>query len=60
MIPAGRFISLGQVQVLRPRTQPAKEPWSGIVRVDVVRLRLTPGRGRIYGPPAAVTAQPPQ
>jgi hypothetical protein len=60
MIPAGRFISLGQVQVLRPRTQPANEPWSGIVRVDVVRLRLTPGRGRIYGPPAAVTAQPPQ
>jgi hypothetical protein len=58
MIPAGRFISLGQVQVLRPRTQPANEPWSRIVRVDVVRLRLTPGRGRIYGPPAAVTAQP--
>jgi hypothetical protein len=27
--------------------------------VDVVRLRVTPGRGRIYGPPAAVTSQPP-
>ena len=58
MIPAGRFIPLGQVQVLRPTAQPANQPWSGIVRVDVVRLRVTPARGRIYGPPAAVTAQP--
>jgi hypothetical protein len=59
MIPAGRSIPLGQVQVLRPRPQPGNEPWSADVRVDVVRLRVTPGRGRVYGPPAAVTAQPP-
>lgn len=59
MIPVGRFIPLGQVQVLRPGVQPANEPWSGAVRVDVVRLRVTPGRGRSYGPPAAATAQPP-
>jgi len=59
MIPAGRSIPLGQVQVLRPREQPAGEPWSAVVRVDVVRLRVTPGRGRVYGPPAALTAQPP-
>jgi hypothetical protein len=59
MIPAGRFIPLGQVQVLRSRAQPTNQPWSRVVRVDVVRLRVTPGRGRVFGPPAAVTARPP-
>ncbi|MGH8933053.1 MAG: hypothetical protein ACRDZO_21110 [Egibacteraceae bacterium] len=59
MIPVGRFIPLGQVQVLRPVAQPADQPWSSAVRVDVVRLRFTPARGRFYGPPGAAQVQPP-
>jgi hypothetical protein len=56
MIPAGRFIRLGSVQVPRPSTRPADAPWPEDVRVDVLRLRFTPGPGRVYGPPAS--AQP--
>ncbi|MGH8886004.1 MAG: hypothetical protein ACRDYX_12680 [Egibacteraceae bacterium] len=59
MIPPGRFIPLGQVQVLRPVPQPADQPWSAAVRIDVVRLRFTPARGRFYGPPDAAQVSPP-
>jgi hypothetical protein len=58
MIPPGRSIPLGQLQVLRPVAQPADQPWSTAVRVDVVRLRFTPARGRFYGPPGATQVQP--
>ncbi|MGH8909251.1 MAG: hypothetical protein ACRD0K_22845 [Egibacteraceae bacterium] len=59
MIPPGRSVPLGQVQVLRPVAQPADQPWSSAVRVDIVRLRFTPARGRFYGPPGAAQVQPP-
>jgi len=53
MIPRERNIALGRLQVMRPVPQPAAPPWPQEVRVDVVRVRFTPGRGRFYGPPAA-------
>lgn len=55
MIPPSRPIPLGQVQVMRPRAQPAngEAPWAATIRVDVVRLRYTPARGLFYGPPEA-------
>lgn len=59
MIPPGRSIPLGQLQVLRPVAQPADQPWSAAVRIDVVRLRFTPARGRFYGPPGAAQVVPP-
>ncbi len=54
MIPAGRAIHLGAVQVMRPQAQPT----SGIpatLRLDVLRLRLTPAHGLFYGPAVAAT-----
>jgi hypothetical protein len=58
MIPVGRTIPLGSVQVMRSRPQPppVSAPWTDTVNVEVIRLRFTPGRGRFFGPPAA--AQP--
>lgn len=53
MIPEGRSIPLGRFQVLLPVPQPAAPPWPDDVRIDVVRVRFTPGRGRFFGPPAA-------
>lgn len=53
MIPRGRNIPLGRFQVLRPAPQPAAPPWPAEIRIDVVRVRFTPARGRFYGPPAA-------
>lgn len=53
LVPRGRSVPLGSFQVLRPVPQPAGQPWSEIVRVDAVRVRFTPGRGRFYGPPEA-------
>ena len=60
MIPRGRSIPLGRVQVLRPVPQPVGQPWSSLVRVDAVRVRFTPARGRFYGPPQAAEARPNQ
>ena len=53
MIPAGRRILLGSVQVMRSRTQPAtgSAPWVDEVNVEFIRFRFTPGRGLFYGPP---------
>jgi hypothetical protein len=55
MIPAGRSIPLGSIQVIRSRKQPHKSgaPWEDDVDIEVIRFRFTPGRGRFYGPPEA-------
>ncbi len=53
MIPRGRNVPLGRLQVLRPVAQPPSPRWPDDVRTDVVRVRFTPARGRFYGPPAA-------
>jgi hypothetical protein len=57
MIPRGRFIPLGVFQVLRPANHPAGQPWSGLLRLDAVRVRFTPARGRFYGPPEAAVVR---
>jgi hypothetical protein len=54
MIPVGRNIPLGSMQVLRSRRNEPGQEWSGGVDVEVIRLRFTPGRGRFYGPPQAL------
>lgn len=58
MIPAGRNIPLGSVQVMRsrPQSSAASANWESEVNVEIMRFRFTPGRGRFYGPPQA--AQP--
>lgn len=58
MIPAGRHIPLGTLQVLKCRPQPAHgtTPWDAAVNVETVRLRFTPAAGLMYGPPAAIAA----
>jgi hypothetical protein len=55
MIPSGRSIGLGSVQVMRPLPQPTADApaWASTVRVDVIRFRFTPARGLMYGPPDA-------
>ncbi len=56
MIPNGRGIALGRFQVIRPSPQPAAEQavWARQVDVSTLRVRFTPPRGLVYGPPAAV------
>jgi len=58
MIPRGRDIPLGSIQIIRSKEQPRGGglPWEDEVRVDVIRFRFTPARGHFYGPPQA--AQP--
>jgi hypothetical protein len=56
MIPKGRNIPLGSVQIMRSRPNPPNADFSGEVDIEILRLRFTPGRGRFYGPPAAATA----
>jgi hypothetical protein len=58
MIPAGRRIPLGSVQILRSIVQPSGEPWSSAVNVETLRFRYTPARGLFYGPPEAAQAVP--
>ena len=60
MIPPTRNIPLGSVQVIRSRPQPASgaTPWADKVNVEVLRMRFTPARGHVYGPPASAGAQP--
>jgi len=55
MIPAGRSIALGSIQLMRSRPQPAPgaAPWTEAVDVEVVRFRYTPAAGLFYGPPEA-------
>jgi hypothetical protein len=58
MIPPGRHIGLGAVQVLKSRPQPAAgtQPWTEAVNVEVIRIRFTPAAGLMYGPPQAAAA----
>lgn len=58
MIPAGRRIPLGSVQILRSVPQPTGQPWSDTVNVEVIRFRFTPAAGLFYGPPEAAQALP--
>lgn len=60
MIPEGRHIPLGTVQMLRSTAQPADAPWSAAIRVDTIRFRYTPATGSFYGPPEAANARPTQ
>jgi hypothetical protein len=52
MIPKGRSINLGRVQVIRPTPQPAARTtlWGAEVDVSVIRFRFTPARGDFFGP----------
>lgn len=59
MIPSGRSIPLGSVQMMRSTPNQAGVPWSGIVDLEVIRWRFTPGRGRFFGPPQALETSPP-
>ena len=55
MIPSGRSIPIGNVQIMRSREQPKSgtTPWADAVDVEVLRFRFTPARGEFYGPPQA-------
>jgi hypothetical protein len=63
MIPAGRHIPLGGVQMLKSMAPPASgtPAWAGIVDTSVLRFRVTPAQGLFYGPPRAArpTAESP-
>lgn len=58
MIPAGRSIPLGSVQVLKSGAQPAAgaAPWADVVDIETIRLRYTPAKGLCYGPPQAAAS----
>jgi hypothetical protein len=59
MIPKGRHIPLGSIQVLRSKPQPSQGPeWVSFVNVEVLRFRFTPAKGQIYGPPTSAQPQP--
>lgn len=47
-----RPISLGHFHALRPMPRAHLD-----VNLDVLRVRFTPARGKVYGPPSAVVAQ---
>jgi len=59
MIPPGRSIPLGSVQIMLSRPNQPNAPWSGIVDTEIIRWRFTPGRGRFFGPPQALQTSPP-
>ena len=59
MIPSGRSIPLGSVQIMRSKPNQPSAPWNGIVDLEVIRWRFTPGRGRFFGPPQAAQTKPP-
>lgn len=58
MIPTGRVIPLGSVQLLRNMPQAAGQPWSDAVNLAVFRFRFWPAAGLFYGPPEAAVAVP--
>lgn len=55
MIPVGRNIPLGSLQVMKSRPQPAAgtTDWASEINVETVRIRFTPAAGHVYGPPQA-------
>ena len=59
MIPSGRSIPLGSVQMMLSKPNQPNAAWSGIVDLEVIRWRFTPGRGRFFGPPQALQTSPP-
>jgi hypothetical protein len=59
MIPSGRSIPLGSVQIVRSKPNQPGAPWSDSVNLEVIRWRFTPGRGRFFGPPQALQTSPP-
>jgi hypothetical protein len=59
MIPSGRSIPLGSVQMMRSTPNQPNAAWTGIVDTEVIRWRFTPGRGRFFGPPQALQTSPP-
>lgn len=50
LVPAEHPIALGRVQAIRPVAGPADVRG---VDADVLRLRFTPAKGLVYGPPSA-------
>lgn len=58
MIPRTRTIPLGSIQVLRPVARAAGADWPAEIRTDVIRVRVTPGRGSMYGPTGADAPRP--
>jgi hypothetical protein len=58
MIPVGRHIPLGSVQIMRSLAQPAGQVWSDEVNVATIRFRFWPAAGEFYGPPDAAVAAP--
>ena len=59
MIPSGRSIPLGSVQMMLSIPNLPDAAWSGIVDAEIIRWRFTPGRGRFFGPPQALLTSPP-
>jgi hypothetical protein len=59
MIPSGRSIPLGSVQMMLSKPNQPNAAWTGIVDLEVVRWRFTPGQGRFFGPPQALQTSPP-
>ena len=55
MIPPGRHIPLGGIQMLKSMPPPTSgsPPWNGIIDTAVLRFRVTPAAGLFYGPPRA-------
>jgi hypothetical protein len=55
MIPLGRHIPLGGIQMLKSMSRPAAgtPAWGGTVDISVLRFRITSARGQFYGPPRA-------
>ena len=58
MIPRGRRIAMGFVQILQTRPQPKRTGWANAVNVEIFRFRFTPARGHIYGVPGTARPQP--
>jgi hypothetical protein len=61
MIPPGREIPLGSIQMMLPKPQPTTATlWTEAgIRSDVIRFRFKPARGEFYGPRAASQTTPP-
>ena len=58
MIPSGRLIPLGNVQIMQSAAQPApgSVTWPSTIDISIFRFRFTPALGRFYGPPQAAIA----
>lgn len=59
MIPVGKHIPLGSVQIMRSLPQPTGQAWSDTVNISTIRFRFWPAAGQFYGPPEAAVAAPP-